>query len=273
MVIFPVKTSIFADSVIRPNWPKLRPNWFGRFSPKLRPKLRFQSYTTFNISYPWSWLSLIWSSLINDTTWSNLICFNCLSLEIGLELIGSLFRFCFGWNNYRISNSRTSSIWKWTGPWSSTGWNNESMVCSSLEHLRICCYDSWRHHQWQNRKERHNFVGNSFHHCWLDVDWIRTKQRYAFCRKNRHMCFYVHSHVCTWSLHFWDFSSKYSVFLTRHASSFHVFGIDVGLGTRIFVVSYFLKSIMVIYIYIVVFILVLGDLLPLDVSLLVLFFT
>ena len=38
-------------------------------------------------------------------------------------------------------------------------------------------------------------------------------------------------------------------------------------------VSYFLKSIMVIYIYIVVFILVLGDLLPLDVSLLVLFFT
>ena len=42
------KWRIFADSVIRPTSPKLRPNRFGRKWPKLRPKLRFRSYTNKN---------------------------------------------------------------------------------------------------------------------------------------------------------------------------------------------------------------------------------
>ena len=35
----------FPDSVVRQTSPKLRPNYFGRNPPKLRPKLRFRSYT------------------------------------------------------------------------------------------------------------------------------------------------------------------------------------------------------------------------------------
>ena len=42
------KMTFFADSVVRQSSPKLRPNYFGRKWPKLRPKLRFRSFTTSN---------------------------------------------------------------------------------------------------------------------------------------------------------------------------------------------------------------------------------
>ena len=45
------KTSFFADSVVRWVDRMIRPNRFGRFSPKLRPKLRFRSYTNCNSLY------------------------------------------------------------------------------------------------------------------------------------------------------------------------------------------------------------------------------
>ena len=45
-LFFQKSSKMSSDSAIRQVWPKLRPNRFGRNSPKLRPKLRFRSYTS-----------------------------------------------------------------------------------------------------------------------------------------------------------------------------------------------------------------------------------
>ena len=38
--------AFFGHFGVSAGWPKFRPNCFGRFSPKFRPKFRFRSYTT-----------------------------------------------------------------------------------------------------------------------------------------------------------------------------------------------------------------------------------
>ena len=41
-----VKMAFFGNFGVSADWPKFRPNYFGRFWPKFRPKFRFRSYTT-----------------------------------------------------------------------------------------------------------------------------------------------------------------------------------------------------------------------------------